>query len=445
MFGDANETAQLANNFSRMSTSNVQPPVPSTINQQSPGFTSTAMAVGTTTTFSNAPFANQNNQFYTRKSRVDPTPFQLMDTTKPLLEENQVDSWIDYLDATKPPRNTAEVKMEDSLATWLVQQGLPRIKIPWFDGSPEHYVEFTTSFKDLVHDQNYLSTLQKCVHLHQAVKEEVKRSIQGYRNDHEGYVMALKRIKYMFGQRSRISEAVITKVVNHKPIANRDQNALTEFYYTLSDCLVTLRKLNYASDLYSTDILRQTCRKLPQFLLHKWADHCLTLRRTCEPNLNHLEAWLQERILASKDSYLPRRAEDRTYPPDNNNKRQNDGNQRKWTGTVANKPKKQKVNVCCLCKEEHRIHKCPKFVVMDASERFETAKKMKLCYNCLTKDHFTSQCKSKNSCFNARCTERHHTCLHEYFTEHAKEVFNGKTQTATSEGTVYLSVVPVKL
>ena len=66
MFGDANETAQLANNFSRMSTSNVQPPVPSTINQQSPGFTSTAMAAGTTTTFSNAPFANQNNEFYTR-------------------------------------------------------------------------------------------------------------------------------------------------------------------------------------------------------------------------------------------------------------------------------------------------------------------------------------------------------------------------------------------
>ena len=125
--------------------------------------------------------------------------------------------------------------------------------------------------------------------------------------------MALKRIKYMFGQRSRIAEAVITKVINYKPIANRDQNALTEFYYTLSDCLVTLRKLNYVSDLFSTDILRQACRKLPQYLLHKWADYCLILRRTCEPNLTHLEAWLQERILASKDSYLPRRRDD--HPP----------------------------------------------------------------------------------------------------------------------------------
>ena len=125
MFGNPNETAQLANNFSRMSTSYVQPPVSNTTNQQSAAFTSIAMAAGTTTTFSNAPFANQNNQFYSRKSRVDPTPFQLMDTTKSQLEVNQVDSWIDYLDATKPPCNTVEVKMEDSLATWFVQQGLP--------------------------------------------------------------------------------------------------------------------------------------------------------------------------------------------------------------------------------------------------------------------------------------------------------------------------------
>ena len=119
-----------------------------------------------------------------------------MDKTKPQFEANQVDSWIDDLDVTKPPRDKIEVKMEDSLATWFVQQGLPRIEIPWFDGSPEHYVELITSFKDLVHEQGYLSILQRCIYLHQAVKGEVKRSIQGYRNDYKGYVMALTQINW---------------------------------------------------------------------------------------------------------------------------------------------------------------------------------------------------------------------------------------------------------
>ncbi|XP_066928372.1 uncharacterized protein [Clytia hemisphaerica] len=73
------------------------------------------------------------------------------------------------------------------------------------------------------------------------------------------------------------------------------------------------------------------------------------------------------------------------------------------------------------------------------------AKKLNLCYNCLKKDHFTSKCKSKNNCFNAGCDERHHTTLHEYFTEHVKESFLGNTQVVEQSGTVYLSVVPVKL
>lgn len=118
--------------------------------------------------------------------------------------------------------------MEDSLATWFVQQGLPRIYIPWFDGSATHYVDFITSFRDLVHNQEYLSTTQKCIYLHQHVKGEARRSIQGYRNDYEGYVSSLKRIKFMFGQRSRIAQAVLAKVTTGKPVRDKDPADLTE-------------------------------------------------------------------------------------------------------------------------------------------------------------------------------------------------------------------------
>ena len=392
----------------------------------------------------------------TFRQRVDPTPFQLMNATKTkdfvAKESNQVDSWIDQLDVAKPPHDPTVGKLDNSLATWFVQQGLPRIRIPWFDGTPSNYVDFITSFRDLVHNQDYLSTLQRCVYLHQAVRGEVKRSIQGFRNDFEGYVMALKRIKYMFGQRSRIAESVIGKVVNYRPINNRDQDSLTEFYYTLSDCLVTLRKLNYVSDLYSTDILRQACTKLPQYLLHKWADYCLLLRRNCEPNLTHLEGWLQERILASKDSYLPRKGDDRKDQRDQKDQRRSNQQQngQLFTGKIGNAKSKLKdsnrpYNTCYICNDKHRIHKCPQYISLDPPERFEMAKKNKLCYNCLKKDHFTSKCQSKNNCFNAGCTERHHTTLHEYFTEQAVKQFTGSTQTVEPDGTVFLSVVPVRL
>ena len=64
----------------------------------------------------------------TFRQRVDPTPFQLMNATK-TKESNQVDSWIDQLDVAKPPHDPTVGKLDNSLATWFVQQGLPRIRI----------------------------------------------------------------------------------------------------------------------------------------------------------------------------------------------------------------------------------------------------------------------------------------------------------------------------
>ena len=69
--------------------------------------------------------------------------------------------------------------------------------------------------------------------------------------------MALKRIKYMFGQRSRISQAYIAKLTRDKPTSNDDDKSLLEFYYTMSDCVVALNQLKYIHDLHSFNVLRQ--------------------------------------------------------------------------------------------------------------------------------------------------------------------------------------------
>ena len=66
--------------------------------------------------------------------------------------------------------------------------------------------------------------------------------------------MALKRIKYMFGQRSRISQRYIAKFTRDKPISNDDDKSLLEFYYTTSDCVVALNQLKYRHNLLSSNV-----------------------------------------------------------------------------------------------------------------------------------------------------------------------------------------------
>ncbi|XP_060873970.1 uncharacterized protein LOC132947737 [Metopolophium dirhodum] len=63
-----------------------------------------------------------------------------------------------------------------------------------------------------------------------------------------------------------------------------------------------------------------------------------------------------------------------------------------------------------LCKEAHSVRKCAVFESQNPSERFQTAKKLQLCINCLGSGHTSSACPSKYTC--QACKKQHHTLLH---------------------------------
>ena len=47
-----------------------------------------------------------------------------------------------------------------------------------------------------------------------------------------------------------------------KQITNEDDKGLPEYHYTINNCLLNLKLLRHASDLYSTDVLCQAHRQL---------------------------------------------------------------------------------------------------------------------------------------------------------------------------------------
>ena len=190
----------------------------------------------------------------------------------------------------------------DVTMAWLVQQSLPRTLLPTFDGSPTQWVNFITKFRDVVHNQQYLNDSQRFLHLMQQLKGHAERSVKGYTNDSRGYVLSLKRLKYLFGQRTKIAQATLLTVTQGAAVQNDDDEGLLEFYYTVSDCLVSLRMLKYDSDLYSSDTLRRAVQRLPSKLINKWAERSMSIREMGEePNLLHFEVWLQRRAMVLKE------------------------------------------------------------------------------------------------------------------------------------------------
>ena len=236
----------------------------------------------------------------TNLPNISSTPEQYL-----LNQDKSVDSWIDELDPCATSNLNTIAINQDITMTWLLQQNLPRMQIPLFNGSPLALVEFVTKFKDIVHDQSYLNNSQKFHYLQQHVTDEARRAIHGLSTDKRGYVLSLKRLKCSFGQRSRIAQAHLAKITRGKKIGKDDDKGLLEFNYTICDCLITLHQLNYESDVNSTDVLCQAIRRLPSKFNGRWGEHCMKLRSIREPTLIDLETWLNEKMQASTDPYLP--------------------------------------------------------------------------------------------------------------------------------------------
>ncbi|XP_065354870.1 uncharacterized protein LOC135949285 [Calliphora vicina] len=66
---------------------------------------------------------------------------------------------------------------------------------------------------------------------------------------------------------------------------------------------------------------------------------------------------------------------------------------------------------CGICKDDHPLKSCQRFLKSDPYQRFETIINKHYCQNCLARSHLTSQCLSKLVC--RECSRRHHTLLHE--------------------------------
>ena len=210
--------------------------------------------------------------------------------------------------------------------------------------------------------KHILPNNQKFIYLMQHVDGQAKRAFQVISTNKRDYIKALKRIEYMFGQRSRISQTYIAKLTSGKVISNDDYKSLSEFYYTMSDCVVALNQLKYIHDLHSSNVVRQALRRLPSKYHNRWAEYCFRLRKNKEPSLCDLETWLQERILAVQEVCIPTRERLRKY--------QGWVGENRWVGKTYFEKLK-----FILCENKHLFYKCDRYEEMIETERIKLVKK----------------------------------------------------------------------
>ena len=169
--------------------------------------------------------------------------------------------------------------------------------------------------------------------------------------------------------------------------------SLNQFINTLEQHIRSLNVLNIPVRHWDAILVPLILNKLEIRLVREWESHlCLSSPKDVLSSYKELLSFLLKRA----DSHIPSTVSQQL-------KFEHKSKFRTQNFHIASE-----LN-CLLRKKSHHIYSCDQFKKQNTRDRFDTAKGLKLCLNCLKSEHFVNNCKSSKC---KTCRKSHHTLLH---------------------------------
>ena len=225
----------------------------------------------------------QNANIDTKVVMVPITNQQGSPDTSPVTQSPApaIDEWIDRLDPLSetvvPPPTSSASQHERALRT-AHERNEPRVELVTFNGSPMQWSRFVEWFYEQVHRQPFSSDTDADGLTTVALYWNSHKITEGLGSDGRAYAPAHQYFKLRFGHKSLVAQAYLDRVSKGTIVPERERNALETFYISIRECLFTLIRIAYNSDLNSLDSVRQAIRHLPPRLRERWAEQYSTIR-----------------------------------------------------------------------------------------------------------------------------------------------------------------------
>lgn len=274
---------------------------------------------------------------------------------------------------------------------------LPKIELPKFHGSYEKWPTFKDLFISLVHENNSLSDVQKLHYLKTSVSGEAEALLSHIQVTSSNYETAWNVLTRRYGNRRIILNCIMKRLFYQKKMTSQSAAQLKGLLDTTIECLNNLENLKITADSWDHVIIFLLVQKFDPETHKGWEEYAYKEDSEALPTWSELRNFMESKF---------RTLELVTGIPANNNTKEKQVKERSYH--VAN-PSTEKI--CIMCKENHTLSHCKKFVEMKLSERTDYVKNKHLCFNCLAPGHSVKRCKLPVSC--QKCRRRHHSLLHE--------------------------------
>lgn len=332
-----------------------------------------------------------------------------------LEEENNVDDENASMNSAEKVQDWLQHEHQDEIPNENVQQPTSRdyvleeafkalqsrqVKdLPKFDGNmmkwptfKKHFEKSTTEF--------HIKPYQNLVGLEKALEGEAKEAVQSLLGDEDNIPTVMKILETNFGNKDWVAIKRLEKLEKLEPVKEDNIVSFRKFYNEVYGSVAAIENVDAEDYLSNLKIVMNLSEKLPAHSRRDWIKHKSQLERSGKKvSTKTFLAWLGDEMQNFVVSYNPSK---KTYP------------NLKTTKPIMNvngpfkKPSK-----CPLCnnKEHNSLVQCELFKRKTIEERRETAKKLLVCFNCLTKGNGNRNCPIRDQKCR-KCGFKHHELVH---------------------------------
>ena len=255
--------------------------------------------------------------------------------------------------------------------------------------------------------------------LESCLEGEAAETVKGLGYSDHAYEAAKARLNRKYGGNRRQVQAHIDELRKMRPINADNPRELERFADILERTVVSLKENKKFADLEGGTLYAIVLEKLPQVLLsqyYRWIKEKGSLE-----SLEELRRWVAE------EAEYQVQASEIKHGLSSVGGLRVKSSIKSYFGTTEEKRDRP----CKMCNQKHPIWKCDMFKGMEHRKKWETAKKLGLCYRCLGKGHLGDSCTWNRECGIDGCKDRHHRLLHEE--KVASGCMEGKTDTPVTE------------
>ena len=287
-------------------------------------------------------------------------------------------------------------------------------KLPCFYGDVRKYFIFRDDFKHAVEKQcnarDTIAILRSCL------GPEPAKLIEGITSDLKA---AWKYLDHNYGDPRVISDTITADIERFKPIQPGEDHRFCDLVNLIRRSFNILKEVKRPQDLDNTHVISLIERKLTRDDLKVWARHINN--QNLDPSMHNLLCWMENEMTARLRSGATIRKTGTTSRPAVHLIGSSDPfEERRHESGVTSKLGDRRSKQCYVCKGEHYVDQCSRFLAMTSSERWKIVKEQRGCFSCLKrgKGHTSFNCSRRVPCGKkcsdgSACKRRHHELLHE--------------------------------